>query len=524
MSDERIIIGTEGRRKLQSGVKQLSDAVKVTLGPKGRNVLIEKTEPEDDIITKDGVTVSDHVFLSNKIENMGASMVKKVARRTDNLAGDGTTTASVLANAILEEGMRVVEAGADPIELKKGIDFAVDDVLKSLELSSIEVTSKKMIKQVATISANNDEEIGAIVAKAFELAGKNGVVTVEDSSGFDTYVESVSGMHFDRGFVSDYFATDTKNEVCNLVNPYIMTIDNKLSNAEHLINLLEAVKAKNGSLVIIAHDIVGQALATLVSNKMHNIVEIVAIKAPGHGKYRTQLLEDIAISIGSQVCQDPSEIEEQAPKFLGRSTSIRVDRFNTTIVGGNATDAALKTRVDEITELISNTPEGSERSFLEGRLAKLDGGVGVIYVGSISEVEAREKKDRIIDATNAVRSAKEEGVIPGGGLALLQASHTIATYTNMDVNLGAKIVKKACLVPMKTIAENAGMNGEVVLNEVSRRVSHIGYDAKNDKYVNMVAKGIIDPVKVTRCALQNAASVSGMILTTECIILKECLK
>jgi chaperonin GroEL len=517
----KIIIGAESRNSLLKGVEKLADAVKVTLGPKGRNVFIEKEYPEDDILTKDGVTVANNIELEDNSENLGAKAVKKVASRTDDSAGDGTTTATVLTWAILKEGIKNVVAGANPLEIKRGIDYATSVIVEQLGMASKDVNSLKMMEQVATISANNDVENGKLVAKAFDLAGSNGVVTVEDSKGFDSHVEAVTGMHFDRGFTSDYFATDPKSGICSLENPYILVINNVIGNIEPLLPMLEAVKAKGGSLVVIAHDIKGQALATLVSNKMNNIVNTVAIKAPGHGAYRSVLLHDIAISIGATVVTDLEDIKTKGNKLVGRCDSIKVDRLSTTIVGGNATDLDLEMRVKSINALIEDSTEGSDKKFQEGRLAKLDGGVGVIYVGAFSPIEAKEKKDRIIDSVNAVRSSLEEGIVAGGGLALLEASSKIPeTSGSADFCLGISIVKRACEYPIKTIAENAGVSGDVVLDKVYNNALGKGYNAKTGKYVNMIRAGIIDPVKVTRVALQNAASVSGMILTTECVILK----
>lgn len=514
---KKIVFDEKARKKLKYGVEALAGAVKVTLGPRGRNVIIDQ-EHDHPLMTKDGVTVANSIFLSDPIENIGVRMVKEVAVRTDSNAGDGTTTATVLAEAILKNGLKNVVAGANPLELKRGIDIAVIGVRENLKRQSIDVSSNDMIKQVASISANNDDEIGALMADAFGKVGKNGVVTVEDSPNYDTKVEVVNGMQFDRGIVSEFFATDPKTGIATMDNPYILIYSGNINVIDDYTDVLEACKKAGRQLVIIAKDISGTALSTLVMNKMHGTINVCAIKAPGFGNNQRELLEDIAISVGSIVVDNVKNI---GPKVLGQCDSLVADRGSTTIVGGFCTDNALQKRVNELEELLKGAV-GVDKDKLNQRIAKLSGGVGVVYVGAPSELEAKEKKDRVIDALRAVQSALEEGVVAGGGLALIQSipSKRVRIHPN-DVELGIDIVSNAMMEPLKIIAKNAGLPGDVILSEVLKSGFNEGYDAKSEKYVDMIKAGIIDPTKVTRCALENAASVSGMILTTACVVIDD---
>jgi len=513
----------EARDGLKRGVDALANAVKVTLGPKGRNVIIGKSfgAPQ---VTKDGVSVAKEIELEDELENMGAQMVKEVASKTNDLAGDGTTTATVLAQAIVKEGLKNVAAGANPMDLKRGIDKAVETITADLEKQAKKVgNSSEKIEQVASISANNDNTIGKLIAKAFGKVGKEGVITVEEAKGTDTYVDVVEGMQFDRGYLSPYFVTDSDKMIADLENPYILLFDKKISNLQEILPILEPVAQSGRPLLIIAEDVEGQALATLVVNKLRGGLKIAAVKAPGFGDRRKAMLEDIAILTGGVVISEERgfSLENADLTMLGTAESVMIDKDNTTIVNGNGKSSDIKARVNQIKAQIETTTSDYDREKLQERLAKLAGGVAVLYVGAASEVEMKEKKDRVDDALHATRAAVEEGIVAGGGVALVRAKKTLEKITteNLDETTGVQIVNKAIEAPLRTIVENAGGEGSVVINKVLEGKKDFGYNAKTDEYVNMLKAGIIDPKKVTRVALENAASVSGMILTTECALI-----
>ncbi len=510
------------RDGLKRGVDALANAVKVTLGPKGRNVIIGKSfgAPQ---ITKDGVTVAKEIELENEIENMGAQMVKEVASKTNDLAGDGTTTATVLAQAIVNEGLRNVAAGANPMDLKRGIDKAVEAIVKDLEKQAKKVgNSSEMIKQVASISANNDDTIGDLIAKAFGKVGKEGVITVEEAKGTDTYVDVVEGMQFDRGYLSPYFVTDSDKMIADLENPYILLFDKKISNLQEILPILEPVAQSGRPLLIIAEDVEGQALATLVVNKLRGGLKIAAVKAPGFGDRRKAMLEDIAILTGGTVISEERgfSLENADLTMLGSAETVTIDKDTTTIVNGEGKAADIKARINQIKAQIETTTSDYDKEKLQERLAKLAGGVAVLYVGAASEVEMKEKKDRVDDALNATRAAVEEGIVAGGGVALVRAISVLKKLEteNLDETTGVQIVAKAIEAPLRTIVANAGGEGSVVINKVMEGKKDFGFDAKTETYVDMLKAGIIDPKKVTRIALENAASVAGMILTTECAL------
>lgn len=512
----------EARDSIKRGVDALANAVKVTLGPKGRNVIISKSfgAPQ---VTKDGVTVAKEIELEDALENMGAQMVKEVASKTNDLAGDGTTTATVLAQAVVKEGLKNVAAGANPMDLKRGIDTAVEHIVKDLEKQSTKVgNSGEKIKQVASISANNDESIGGLIAQAFEKVGKEGVITVEEAKGTETYVDVVEGMQFDRGYLSPYFVTDSDKMQTELENPMILLYDKKISNMKDLLPVLEPVAQQGKSLLIIAEDVEGEALATLVVNKLRGALKIAAVKAPGFGDRRKAMLEDIAILTGGTVIAEERgfTLENATIDMLGTAETVTIDKDNTTIVNGAGKKADIKARVGQIKSQIETTTSDYDREKLQERLAKLAGGVAVLYVGAASEVEMKEKKDRVDDALHATRAAVEEGIVAGGGVALVRAQKVLdkVTTDSLDETTGVQIVARAIEAPLRTIVENAGGEGSVVINKVREEKKTFGYDAKNDKYVDMLKAGIIDPKKVTRVALENAASVAGMILTTECAL------
>ena len=512
----------EARDGLKRGVDALANAVKVTLGPKGRNVIISKSfgAPQ---VTKDGVTVAKEIELEDALENMGAQMVKEVASKTNDLAGDGTTTATVLAQAIVKEGLKNVAAGANPMDLKRGIDKAVDAIVTNLAKQSKKVgDSSEKIKQVAAISANNDETIGDLIAQAFEKVGKEGVITVEEAKGTDTYVDVVEGMQFDRGYLSPYFVTDSEKMIADLDNPYILLFDKKISSMKDLLPVLEPVAQSGKPLLIIAEDVDGEALATLVVNKLRGSLKIAAVKAPGFGDRRKAMLEDIAILTNGTVISEERgfSLETATVDMLGTTERVTIDKDNTTIVNGAGSAKNIKTRVNQIKSQIETTTSDYDKEKLQERLAKLAGGVAVLYVGAASEVEMKEKKDRVDDALHATRAAVEEGIVAGGGVALVRAKSVLAkTETaNADEDTGLQIVARAIEAPLRTIVENAGGEGSVVVAKVLEGKADFGYDAKADNYVEMMKAGIIDPKKVTRVALENAASVSGMILTTECAL------
>ncbi|WP_272021936.1 chaperonin GroEL [Olleya namhaensis] len=512
----------EARDGLKRGVDALANAVKVTLGPKGRNVIIGRSFGAP-IVTKDGVSVAKEIELEDPLENMGAQMVKEVASKTNDLAGDGTTTATVLAQAIVKEGLKNVAAGANPMDLKRGIDKAVEAIVADLAKQSKEVgNSSEKIKQVASISANNDDVIGDLIAKAFGKVGKEGVITVEEAKGTETYVDIVEGMQFDRGYLSPYFVTNSDKMVTDLENPYILLYDKKVSTMKDLLPILEPVAQSGKPLLIIAEDVDGEALATLVVNKLRGSLKIAAVKAPGFGDRRKAMLEDIAILTGGTVISEERgfTLENTTLEMLGTAERVTIDKDNTTVVNGAGDKSLIKNRVNQIKAQIETTTSDYDKEKLQERLAKLAGGVAVLYVGAASEVEMKEKKDRVDDALHATRAAVEEGIVAGGGVALVRAKSVLNDITteNLDETTGIQIVARAIEAPLRTIVENAGGEGSVVVSKVMEGKKDFGYDAKTETYVDMLKAGIIDPKKVTRIALENAASVAGMILTTECAL------
>ena len=514
----------EARDGLKRGVDALANAVKVTLGPKGRNVIIGKAFGGPNV-TKDGVTVAKEIELKDPLENMGAQMVKEVASKTNDLAGDGTTTATVLAQAIVKEGLKNVAAGANPMDLKRGIDKAVEAIVADLSKQAQVVGSdSEKIKQIASISANNDEVIGDLIATAFGKVGKEGVITVEEAKGTDTYVDVVEGMQFDRGYLSPYFVTNPEKMNVELENPYILLYDKKVSSLKELLPVLEPVAQSGKPLLIIAEDVDVEALSTLVVNKLRGALKIAAVKAPGFGDRRKAMLEDIAILTGGTVIAEESgyTLENATLEMLGTAEKITIDKDNTTIVNGAGEADMIKNRVNQIKSQMETTTSDYDKEKLQERLAKLAGGVAVLYVGAASEVEMKEKKDRVDDALHATRAAVEEGIVAGGGVALLRAKSVLANIKadNADEATGIQIVSRAVEAPLRTIVENAGLEGSVVVAKVAEGTGNFGYNAKTDEYVDMLAAGIIDPKKVTRVALENAASVSGMILTTECALIE----
>ena len=520
---KNIKFNLEARDGLKRGVDALADAVKVTLGPKGRNVIISKFfgAPQ---VTKDGVTVAKEIELEDPLENMGAQMVKEVASKTNDLAGDGTTTATVLAQAIIHEGLKNVAAGANPMDLKKGIDKAVTAIVSDLNKQAIKVgESSAMIKQVASISANNDEDIGELIAHAFKKVGREGVITVEEAKGMDTYVNVVEGMQFDRGYLSPYFVTNPEKLSAELENPYILLIDKKISTMSDLLPILEPVAQSGKGLLIVAEDVDGEALATLVVNKLRGGLKIAAVKAPGFGARRKDMLEDLAILSGAVVISEERgvSLEDVDLSMLGSAETVSVTKDNTIIVNGSGDSSKLKDRITQIKGQIDTETNTHDIEILQGRLAKLAGGVAVLYVGAASEVEMKEKKDRVDDALAATRAAVEEGVVPGGGVALINTSNSLADLlcNTPDERTGIEIVYKAVRAPFRIICENAGVSADVKLEGVVSRPAGVGYNAKTDLYVDMLEAGIIDPCKVTRVALENAASVAKMILTTECALI-----
>ena len=512
----------EARDGLRRGVDALANAVKVTLGPKGRNVIISKSFGAP-TVTKDGVSVAKEIELQDELEDMGAQMVKEVASKTNDLAGDGTTTATVLAQAIVKEGLKNVAAGANPMDLKRGIDKAVDTIVKDLEEQSKEVgDSSEKITQVASISSNNDETIGELISQAFDKVGKEGVITVEEAKGTDTYVDVVEGMQFDRGYLSPYFVTDSEKMITDLESPFILLYDKKISAMKDLLPVLEPVAQNGKPLLIIAEDVDGEALATLVVNKLRGALKIAAVKAPGFGDRRKAMLEDIAILTGGTVISEERgfTLENASIDMLGTAEKVSIDKDNTTVVNGAGNGDDIQARVNQIKAQIETTTSDYDKEKLQERLAKLSGGVAVLYVGAASEVEMKEKKDRVDDALHATRAAVEEGIVAGGGVALVRAKSQLdqVETLNEDEATGVQIVMRAIESPLRTIVENAGGEGSVVVSKVMEGEGDFGYDAKSETYVNMLEAGIIDPKKVTRIALENAASVAGMILTTECAL------
>ena len=519
---KQIVFNNDAREQLRKGVDELANAVKVTLGPKGRNVVIDKKfgAPQ---VTKDGVTVAKEIELEDGIQNMGAQMVKEVASKTNDQAGDGTTTATVLAQAIVNTGLKNVTAGANPMDLKRGIDKAVAEIVKSIKEQSQEVGGDiQKIRQVATISANNDSAIGDIIAEAMEKVTKDGVITIENAKGIDTTVKVVEGMQFDRGYISPYFVTDTEKMECNYDNPFILIYDKKISTMKDLLPVLEKVVNTGRPLLIIAEDVESEALATLVVNRLRGSLKIAAVKAPGFGDRRKEMLEDIAILTGGTVISEEKgyKLEDADLSMLGQSEKISIDKDNTTIVSGKGNSDMIKARVGQIKAQIEKTTSDYDREKLQERLAKLAGGVAVIYVGAASEVEMKEKKDRFDDALHATRAAVEEGIIPGGGTALIRAAQSLSNVKpeNEDEKLGIEIIRRAVEEPLRMIVENAGLEGSVVVNEVKNGKGDYGYNARTEQYENLFKSGVIDPAKVTRVALENAASIAGMLLTTECVL------
>ena len=519
---KNIIFNTEAREQLRQGVNALADAVKVTLGPKGRNVIIDKKFGAPHI-TKDGVSVAKEVELEDAVQNMGAQLVKEVASKTNDQAGDGTTTATVLAQAIVNTGIKNVTAGANPMDLKRGIDKAVAAVVADLKARSREIgEGKEKVEQVATISANNDKFIGQMIAEAMNKVKKEGVITIEEAKGLDTTVKVVEGMQFDRGYLSPYFVTNTEKMEATYENPFILIYDKKISNLKELLPILEKTVQTGRGLLIISEDIEGEALATLVVNRLRGSLKIVAVKAPGFGDRRKEMLEDIAILTGGTVISEEKgyKLEDTDLSMLGTAQKITVDKDNTTIVSGAGEKAAIEARVNQIRSQIEKTTSDYEKEKLQERLAKLAGGVAVIYVGAASEVEMKEKKDRFDDALHATRAALEEGIIPGGGVAFIRAISALDNLKgeNEDEQTGIQIVRRALEEPLRQIVENAGMEGSVVVNKVKEMSGDNGFNARTEVYEDLHAAGVIDPTKVARVAIENAASIASMILTTECVL------
>lgn len=519
---KNIIFNTEAREQLRLGVDALANAVKVTLGPKGRNVIIDKKFGAPHI-TKDGVSVAKEVELEDAIQNMGAQLVKEVASKTNDQAGDGTTTATVLAQAIVNTGIKNVTAGANPMDLKRGIDKAVAEVIKDLKARSREIgEGKEKVEQVATISANNDKFIGQMIAEAMDKVKKEGVITIEEAKGLDTTVKVVEGMQFDRGFLSPYFVTNTEKMEAIYENPFILIYDKKISNLKELLPILEKTVQTGRGLLIISEDIEGEALATLVVNRLRGSLKIVAVKAPGFGDRRKEMLEDIAILTGGTVISEEKgyKLEDADLTMLGSAQKITVDKDNTTIVSGAGAKEQIDARVSQIKAQIEKTTSDYDREKLQERLAKLAGGVAVIYVGAASEVEMKEKKDRFDDALNATRAALEEGIIPGGGVAFIRAISALENLKgeNEDEETGIQIVRRALEEPLRQIVANAGMEGSVVVNKVKELQGDFGFNARTEVYEDLHASGVIDPTKVARVAIENAASIASMILTTECVL------
>ncbi|MBB5689235.1 chaperonin GroEL [Roseomonas alkaliterrae] len=522
MAAKDVKFGATARDKMLRGVDILADAVKVTLGPKGRNVVIDKSfgAPR---ITKDGVTVAKEIELADKFENMGAQMVREVASKTNDLAGDGTTTATVLAQAIVREGAKAVAAGMNPMDLKRGIDKAVAEVVKELEARTRKITTSAEVAQVGTLSANGEKEIGEMIAKAMEKVGNEGVITVEEAKSIQTELDVVEGMQFDRGYVSPYFITNAEKMIAELDDPYILIHEKKLSGLQPMLPLLESVVQSGRPLVIVAEDVEGEALATLVVNKLRGGLKVAAVKAPGFGDRRKAMLEDIAILTGGEVISEDLgiKLENVTLNMLGRAKKVRIEKENTTIVEGAGKKEDIKGRCEQIKAQIEETTSDYDREKLQERLAKLAGGVAVIRVGGSTEVEVKERKDRVDDALHATRAAVEEGIVPGGGVALARASQKLAALKgeNHDQQVGIDLVRRAIQAPLRQIAENAGKDGAVVAGEVLRTDKYeFGYDAQTDEYKDLVAAGIIDPTKVVRTALQDAASVASLLITTEAMV------
>ncbi|RYZ46872.1 MAG: chaperonin GroEL [Sphingobacteriales bacterium] len=519
---KQLFFNTEARNKMKRGVDILADAVKVTLGPKGRNVVIEKKFGAPGV-TKDGVSVAKEIELEDAIENLGAQMVKEVASKTADVAGDGTTTATVLAQAIINEGLKNVAAGANPMDLKRGIDKAVTIVVENLKSQSEKVgNDNRKIEQVATISANNDSTIGKLIAEAMAKVGNEGVITVEEAKGTDTTVEVVEGMQFDRGYLSPYFVTNTEKMQTELQNPYILIYDKKISTLKDILPILESTVQSGRPLLIIAEDVDGEALATLVVNKLRGSLKIAAVKAPGFGDRRKEMLQDIAVLTGGTVISEEQgyKLENASMAYLGQAESITIDKDNTTVVGGKGEKENILGRVNQIKSQIESTTSDYDREKLQERLAKLSGGVAVLYVGAASEVEMKEKKDRVDDALHATRAAVEEGIVAGGGVAYIRAIESLIDIKgdNADENTGIQIVRRSLEAPLRTIVENAGIEGSIVVQKVREGKADFGFNARTEQYENLLAAGVIDPAKVSRVALEHAASIASMLLTTECVV------
>jgi chaperonin GroEL len=524
MSAKELQFSIDARARLKRGVDTLAEAVKITLGPKGRNVVIDKKFGSP-TITKDGVTVAKEIELSDPVENMGAQMVKEVATKTSDLAGDGTTTATVLAQAIFREGLKNVTAGANPMELKRGIEKAVEAVVEQLKTLSVPSAGKKEIAQVGTISANNDKEIGNLIAEAMEKVGKDGVITVEEAKGLETTLETVDGTQFDRGYLSPYFVTDPEKMETALEDVYLLIHDKKISSMKELLPILEKVAQGGKPLLIIAEDVDGEALATLVVNKLRGTLKVAAVKAPGFGDRRKEMLRDIAVLTGGQVISEEVgfKLENVALTDLGRAKRIVVDKDNTTIVDGKGKPDDIQGRINEIKAAIEKTTSDYDREKLQERLAKLSGGVAIINVGAATETEMKEKKARVEDALHATRAAVEEGIVPGGGVALMRAQSALDRIRGTeDEKTGVEIVRRALEEPIRLIAQNAGAEGSIVVAKVREsKDRNYGYNAQTDTYEDLVKAGVIDPTKVTRTALQNAASIAGLLLTTECVVVEK---
>ena len=519
---KQLFFDVEARNKMKRGVDILSNAVKVTLGPKGRNVVLEKKFGAPGI-TKDGVTVAKEIELEDPIENMGAQMLKEVASKTADIAGDGTTTATVLAQSIISEGLKNVAAGANPMDLKRGIEKSVEKVVEHLKGQSQTVGSDaKKIQQVAAVSANNDENIGKLIAEAFGKVGKDGVITVEEAKGTETGIEVVEGMQFDRGYISAYFVTNSEKMEAELDKPYILIYDKKISNMKDILHILEKVAQQGAQLLIISEDLEGEALATLVVNKLRGTIKVAAVKAPGFGDRRKEMLQDIAILTKGIVVSEEQgyKLENADLSYLGRAERVVIDKDNTTIVGGKGKKEDITGRVNQIKAQIETTTSDYDKEKLQERLAKLSGGVAVLNVGAATEVEMKEKKDRVDDALHATRAAVEEGIVPGGGVAFIRAVEALdkLKVSNEDEMTGIAIVKRALEEPLRQIVENAGIEGSIVVQKVKEGKGDFGFNAKEEQYENLYKAGVIDPTKVTRIALENAASIAGMVLTTECVV------
>lgn len=519
---KQIFFDIDARNKMKKGVDTLANAVKVTLGPKGRNVVIDKKFGAP-AVTKDGVTVAKEIELEDSIENMGAQMVKEVASKTADIAGDGTTTATVLAQAIISEGLKNVTAGANPMDLKRGIDKAVKTIVESLQSQSVEVgDNNDKIKQVASISANNDESIGSLIAEAMAKVGKEGVITVEEAKGTDTTVEIVEGMQFDRGYISPYFVTNSEKMQAELENPYILIYDKKISTMKDILHILEKVAQGGRPLLIIAEDLEGEALATLVVNKLRGTLKVAAVKAPGFGDRRKEMLQDIAVLTNGTVISEEQgyKLENADLSYLGQAGHVTIDKDNTTIVDGKGEKDNISARVNQIKSQIETTTSDYDKEKLQERLAKLAGGVAVLYVGAATEVEMKEKKDRVDDALHATRAAVEEGIVPGGGVAYIRSIQSLDNVKaeNDDEQTGVQIVRRAIEEPLRQIVVNSGIEGSIVVQKIKEGEKDFGFNARTEVYENLLTAGVIDPTKVSRIALENAASIAGMLLTTECVI------